>query len=381
MFAKTYSANCYIDSMRRSRYIFIFLLTFFIGSCNKSNKYPYAIKDFPKKLQPYLVRIIQRGIVMSGDSALAKLATDSELERLGNSEHPILRAAAYREMLDRSTFNHYDIIIKHLDDTALVFVDGGEFGIWSRTVSDDILQEARWKTLEDKTRTVDLVLTQHNYLRSAYTVLQELEPKEKYYPFIKDMATRDRRLDTTEDFELDFGDIECALYGLARFRKKEDAPIIKNKLLKYFWRMTDVSFQLMKNYPDTSYFDVLQVYHRRQFYKFSGNRPHGFTGFPADNAAPEDFIQAVVAQQTDRSASLLDSMLTILPQRNEMPDKKAILNELITAIWENPCPAYIRLRERIRPQAEALAKWNISILIDSSEIYKDTTNRGYRWHP
>ena len=325
--------------------------------------------------------MVEKGIVMGGDSALSHIATDAELERLGRSEHPILRAAAFREMLERKSFNHFDIVMKHLDDTALVFTDAGEFGIWDRTVSDDILQEAEWKTQEEKNKTVDQVLTKHNYLRSAYIALEGLEPQEKYYPFIKDMATRSRRLDPYEGYELGFGDIEHALYGLAKFRKKEDAQIIKKKLMEHVWRMSDVSFRFMKDYPDTAYFDVLQTYHRRQFYKFSGNRPHGFTGYPADRAAPEDFIQALVVQQTEKSARLLDTMLTYLPKYERMPDKETIINEIITAIWEHPCPAYAKLREKIKPKAEELLKGQISIPLDTYPTPVDTTGRTYRWYP
>jgi len=368
--------------MLQPKQLIIPLLTFIFCSCNNSNnKYPYAIKDFSKKLQPYLVKMVEKGIVMGGDSALSHIATDAELERLGRSEHPILRAAAFREMLERKSFNHFDIVMKHLDDTALVFTDAGEFGIWDRTVSDDILQEAEWKTQEEKNKTVDQVLTKHNYLRSAYIALEGLEPQEKYYPFIKDMATRSRRLDPYEGYELGFGDIEHALYGLAKFRKKEDAQIIKKKLMEHVWRMSDVSFQFMKDYPDTAYFDVLQTYHRRQFYKFSGNRPHGFTGYPADRAAPEDFIQALVVQQTEKSARLLDTMLTYLPKYERMPDKETIINEIITAIWEHPCPAYAKLREKIKPKAKELLKGQISIPLDTYPTPVDTTGRTYRWYP
>jgi len=368
--------------MLQPKQLIIPLLTFIFCSCNNSNnKYPYAIKDFSKKLQPYLVKMVEKGIVMGGDSALSHIATDAELERLGRSEHPILRAAAFREMLERKSFNHFDIVMKHLDDTALVFTDAGEFGIWDRTVSDDILQEAEWKTQEEKNKTVDQVLTKHNYLRSAYIALEGLEPQEKYYPFIKDMATRSRRLDPYEGYELGFGDIEHALYGLAKFRKKEDAQIIKKKLMEHVWRMSDVSFRFMKDYPDTAYFDVLQTYHRRQFYKFSGNRPHGFTGYPADRAAPEDFIQALVVQQTEKSARLLDTMLTYLPKYERMPDKETIINEIITAIWEHPCPAYAKLREKIKPKAKELLKGQISIPLDTYPTPVDTTGRTYRWYP
>jgi hypothetical protein len=67
--------------------------------------------------------------------------------------------------------------------------------------------------------------------------------------------------------------------------------------MRHVWELSDVSFRMMKEFPDTAYFDILQTYHRRQFYKFSGNRPHGFSGVVADRAAPEDFIQALAVQQ------------------------------------------------------------------------------------
>lgn len=367
--------------MLRPKQLIIPLLAFALCSChNSNNKYPYAIKDFREKLQPHLIKMVEKGIVMGGDSALQHMATDAELERLGRSEHPILRAAAFREMLKRKSFTHFDIVMKHLDDTALVFTDAGEFGIWDRTVSDDILQEAEWKTREAKGKTVDEVLKKHNYLRSAYIILDELEPQEKYYPFIKDMATRPRNLDPYEGYELGFGDIEYALYGLAKFKKKEDAEIIKNRLMEHVWELSDVSFRFMKEYPDTAYFDVLQTYHRRQFYKFSGNRPHGFSGFPADRAAPEDFIQALVVQQSEKSARLLDTMLTYLPKHTYLPDKETILNEVIKAIWEHPCPAYAKLREKIKPKAEDLLKSQISIPLDASPMPVDTTDITYRWY-
>jgi hypothetical protein len=361
--------------------VVILLLTFIFYSCDNSSKYPYAIKDFREKLQPHLIKMVEKGIVMGSDSALRHMATDEELVRLGRSEHPILRAAAFREMLERKSFNHFDILMEHLDDTALVFIDAGEFGIWDRTVSDDILQEAGWKTQEAKSKTVEQVISKHNYLQSAYIILDGLEPKEKYYSFIKDMATRPRRLEPYEGYELGFGDIEYALYGLAKYKRKEDVEVIKGRLMAHAWKLSDVSFRLMKEFPDTAYFDVLRTYHRRQFYKFSGNRPHGFSGVVADRAAPEDFIQALVVQQNEKSARLLDTMLFYLPKYTCLPDKETIINQVIIAIWEHPCPAYAGLRDKIKPKAEELSKWQISIPVDRHEEPIDTTKENYRWYP
>ena len=367
--------------MLKPRLLLSLLITLSFWSCKTDNKYNYAIKDFRNSLQSHLTKIVSKGIVMYSDSSLRNMATDIELIQLSQSENPVLRASAFREILHRSSFNHFDILMIHLDDTAFVETDAGEFGIWTRTVSDDILQEANWNTENDKSKTVEQVLTKHNYLRSAYIILENLEPQQKYYSFIKEMATRPRRL-SDEGYELAFRDIEYALYGLAKFKKQEDLKIIKNQMMENVWKLSDISFRLLKRFPDTTYFDILQTYHRRQFYKFSGNRPGGFSGYVADRAAPEDFIQALVIQQSDRSAKLLDTMLNRLPLQTCMPDKESIIDEIITTIWEHPCPAYAKLREKIKPKAEEILKWQISIPMDSSyQTRIDTSARKIRWYP
>jgi hypothetical protein len=349
-------------------------------SCKNKQGNTYAIKDFRKSLQPFLFNIVSKGIVTYHDNSQIKSITDNELIRIGKSENPVLRATVFKEMLDRNSFNHFDIIMNHLDDTAIVATDAGEFGIWFQTVSDYILQDATWETSQTKNMTIEQVLTKHNYLRSAYTILLQLKPQEKYYSYIRDMATRPRRVDRYEGYELGFGDIEYALYGLAKFKKKEDVQIIKNKLMKNISELSDVSFRLMKEFPDSAYFEILQTYHRRQFYKFSGNRPYGFSGIIADKAAPEDFIEALVIQQNDRSARLLDTMLTYIPRYTCMPDKEKITDEVIMAIWEHPCPAYTTLRKKVRPKVEEYSKERISIPVDTYSVPVDTTKRIIHWY-
>jgi len=324
--------------------------------------------------------MVTQGIVMHSDSGLKQYASDAELLRLSQSEHPILRAAAFREMWNRKSLNHQDLMLNHLDDTALVFTDAGEFGIWDRTVSDDILQQAFFLNEEERSRVIDTVLFRYNYLQSAYIVLKQLEPKEKYYAYIKDMALRPRRIDPREGNELGFGDIEFALYGLAKFQKKDDVKLIRERLMKHYWKMSDISFQLIQEYPDSAYFDVLHEYHRRRFYKFSGFRPHGFTGFPADRAAPEDFINALVAQRTKKSATLLDTILTNLENYTWMRDRETILDETILAIWNTPCKAYEGLINKIESRARKLLKGRVSLDVDPVVI-EDSLDKRLKWFP
>ena len=331
-----------------------------IFSCKNEQGNSYAIKDFRKSLQPFLSKVVSEGIVTYHDSSDIKTITDDELIRLGKSESPILRATVLNEMLDRNSFKPFDIIMKHLDDTAIVATDNGEFGINFETVSDYLIGRASWETVQARDKTIESVLTKHNYLSSAYNILTRIDTQEKYYLYIKDMAIRPRRLSRNGGYELGFYEIEYALYGLAKFQKKDDVQIIVNELMNHVWELSDISFRLMKKYPDAAYFDVLQDYHRRQFYKFSGNRPHGFTGFNADKAAPEDFIGALVVQQNERSAKLLDTMLTYLARYTCMPDRENIINEVIEQIWEHPCPAYTRLREKVKYKAEEILKDRVS---------------------
>lgn len=366
--------------MIRLQHLLLPTLVICILSCKNQQSNTYAIKDFRKSLQPFLINIVSKGIVTYHDSSQINRITDDELIHLSKSENPVLRATAFSIMFNRGSFNHFDIVMNNLDDTAIVATDAGEFGIWFQTVSDYILQDAHWEKTETKDKTVEQLLIKHNYLRSAYTILLQLEPYEKYYPYIKDMATRPRQLDRLEGYELKFDDIEYALYGLSKFKKKEDVQIIKNKLMEHAWEISDVSFRLMKEFPDTAYLDVLQSYHRRQFYKFSGNRPHGFSGVIADRAAPEDFIDALVVQQNDKSAKLLDTMLIYLQHYTCMPDQENIINEVITQIWEHPCSAYAALREKIRRKAEEILKRRISIPLDTYSVPADTAKGTVRWY-
>src|SRR5258706_8847297 len=172
--------------MNRLKHFLLPTLIVYTLSCKNEQGNTYAIKDFRNSLQPFLFNIVSEGIVTYHDSSQIKSITDEELIRLGKSENPVLRATALEEMFDRNSFTHFDIVMNHLDDTAIVAIDNGEFGIGFRTVSDYLLQRAFWETLQTKNKTIEQVLTKHNYLRSAYTILEQLEPQEKYYSYVKD---------------------------------------------------------------------------------------------------------------------------------------------------------------------------------------------------
>ncbi len=359
--------------MFQTRRLLFFVFVILFVSCKTDNKYTYAIKDFRKSLQSPIINIVSKGIVgfSYSEGLLHTIVTDEELTQLSKSEHQVLRACAFRAMLYRTSFNHFDIVMNHLDDTAIVGVDHGEFGILYMTVSDYILEEAQWKNTGDKNRTIDNVLTNHNYLKSAYTILSQIEPQEKYYPYIKDMATRKRIYDE-EYGEQGFDDIEYAIYGLAKFKKKQDVKIIKELLLANDWRMTDISFTLMREFPDTAYLDVYEKYYPERYYG-SICRERSIDKAPG-------FINSIAVYKNVRSAKILDSILNKKPFINCPADTSYLKKELFNAIWNNPCEAYSKLRKQVKIKVQEYEKDKTEALpVDPVEIPIDTSNARIRW--
>lgn len=331
--------------MLKSKQLLVLLIVILFWSCKTDIKYTYAIRDFRKSLQPHLTLIVSKGIAKY--YADSTTATDKELLQLGVSEHPVLRAAAFREMMHRETFNHFAILMSHLDDTAMVATEAGEWGIWYRTVSDYLIQEATWKNTEDKNKTIDEVITKHNYLRSAYTILEQIKPQEKYYTYIKDMATREKK--SVDDNNTRFiADIEYALYGLAKFKKKEDIKLIKDLLLSYDGRMSELSFRLMKEFPDTAYLEVYENYYPVNYYR--SICPNG----NSDKAV--DFINSISGYKNDRSSRILDSILNRKPFAKCLAETSYLKEELINAIWNNKCEAYSKLTKQVEGSVQEYEK-------------------------
>ena len=202
--------------------LLVLILTANFVSCKTDVRFKYAIRDFKISLQTSLTHIVSKGIVDNDTSVnfLRTHATNQELLNLCQSEHPLLRAVAFRLLLERPDIDHFHLLMNHLDDTSTIAKDAGEWGIKYSTVSDDIIGHSNWKDVQEKNKTIYKVIFEHSYLKSAYNILYKLEPEDKYYKYIKKMAQEDR----------DFNDIEYALFGLAKYKKPEDIEIIKISL-------------------------------------------------------------------------------------------------------------------------------------------------------
>lgn len=314
-----------------------FLVVLF--SCKPPAKGPAAIRDFRPGLQPLLVHIVTKGYADEVDvDWLARHAFRPELERLGRSEHPLLRAVACLALLQRKDVNHLAVINGHLDDTALISVDRGEWGLTWKMVSDELLYRARWKTEADRWTTTDLVFQYHNRLEAAYVASNDVDVRAKYYPYIKAMAQR-------TDLRFLFERKERALYGLARFQKKEDIPLIRDILMSYHGMLGYTSLRLMQEFPDTAYWTVFKSLYPRWFNRKLCEE----NGYSTD---ANEYVDALASYRSDSSAQLLSAILHRKPFSRCQCDSNYYRDNLVRAIWKNPCPAYGALRKEIEPAAK-----------------------------
>jgi hypothetical protein len=347
----------------------LFIMAILFCCCQTDNSYPYAIKDFRKPLQTQLTYVVSKGIVGLNDDSLRHMITDQELVKLSQSEHPVLRATAFREMLDRKSFDHFNVIMDHLGDTAIVATDAGEWGIEYAAIADDIIHLARWKTNETKERTIDAVLTKHNYLRSAFNILLTYVPKEKHYKYIKDMAFRENRPLAYNNYRNT--ETELALYGLAKYKKKEDIEPIKEMLMEEIHSLNEVAFRLISEYPNPAYLEFFETYYPRQFYRTICRER------TIENAV--DYITSLATYKNDRSARILDSILNRKPLLDCAADSNYLRTRLSYAIWGNPCPAYAKLRLQVEAMIKESEKNSLGPALNYPVEVIDSSEEKIRW--
>lgn len=348
--AESTRRSCFTTStdMRQLSILFISFLALTWAGCNRAAERPAAISDFRKELQPVLTRAVAKGLITYDDSLIHTMPTNAELNRLRRSEHPLLRAYAAMEMCERREFNPIDIIMQQLNDSAVIVVDEGEFGVDQYTVADYLLRENRnWKKLPGHEKLLDEVILHHNRIQAAFQLLEGLAPQEKYYAAVKAMAGEPVIIDDN-NYHLRFYDIEFALYMLASYKKPVDIPFLREILSEKIGFLSFRSLNLMRDFPDTAWFPVLSYYYRYYLPRLTGVHRGGFSGGYADPANAEEFYDALVMQRHPQAAALLDTLLTQVTVNKSPHNRGGNYEHLVRAIWKQDCPAYQHLREKIK---------------------------------
>lgn len=357
--------------------VLIILVLGATSSCKGDEKIKYSIADYPAKLQPVLYDLVNTGI-MTFDTAAGFIryeTTDEDLVKLSQCEHPLVRASALNIMLERSGFDHEKIINDHLGDTAVITVDWGEFGIGYQQVADYVIQQGEWKDSAAKAKTIYLVMTQHNQLISAYTILNELNQEPAYYPMIREMAQRTYYQGGEEYGKIGFPEYKhllIACRALAAYKKPGDIQMIIEQLKKHIWRWTDDVFILMREFPDEKYLDLLEEYFKSYFYDRLCN----------DQYSLEDatsFIKSVAVYKNKRSADILTAILKRKPLLSCRPiildADKELVSDVYEAVKKNPSPAY----KAIEPEIPDHKEGETLIMVTGNGRDPNGEKRKLRW--
>ena len=182
---------------------------------------------------------------------LRSKGTDKELLTLTNDTNAVVRCYAFQALAARRTTDLFSIVVQHLSDTAAVYTLYGCLG-GSQKAGDfflEIITEIRGngkfhQLNEAQKATIDslLLFDSDNKLDARDKMLSEIEPIEKYYTRIRQIATEENN--------------KVAVVALSKYRKQQDKPLIEQFLKDP--NSQRYGFAAVRNFPDASFFPVLQ---------------------------------------------------------------------------------------------------------------------------
>lgn len=181
---------------------------------------------------------------------LRSKATDRELLALTNDTNVVVRCYAFQALATRSKTDLFSIVVQHLSDTTTVHTLYGCLG-GSQKAGDFFLEtimEIRgndsFERLTEKQKAIidSLLLFDNSRLEARDNLLAEIEPLEKNYKRLRQLATEENN--------------KMAFVALSKFKQQEDKPLIE-QLLKDTDSQT-YGFAAVVNFPDASFFPILK---------------------------------------------------------------------------------------------------------------------------
>jgi hypothetical protein len=252
------------------------VLLLLLNSCHTyQTKYPYSLDDFRPEYRKHLENTIKSGIAVasysySGKEA-SKLAEEfykncsiTDLKKILQCEHPLLRAHAFRILIDKDSNNIEHLLLTSLDDTAIISVDHGEFGITIQYCADYYLETTKGYNIKGynkikRQNILDILVEKHQNLETTFLELGTASSlPEKYYSIVKKMAIKifDSQAMDNGDPYITYEDEKASdiLFALSKYKNKNDIDFIKNHLQfnhSYVW-------QIIQRNPDTAYFSFVK---------------------------------------------------------------------------------------------------------------------------
>lgn len=313
----------------------IIILLAFINCGLENNPYPYKISDFRPVVQVELKKLAKERQLPSKDTIARNYLRDNcskeELLKLFECENPLLRVIAFRTLVNRKDKDSFKILIGHLNDTAKV-----TFWVFDDVVGDFMVSDLLIRKVEndgiltekEKNILVDSVLFKHSYLENAMYMIQEVEPKGKYYSIIKEKCRKENKERCGEQLS--------ACFALSKFKKKQDLEFLNTifqNLECPFW-----IFKSIENNPDEIYFPTLEKYFnlvKKKKISFDDDFKH--------------YIEALASYKSKKSLLILTELLN----KSYCPnfwDYNLYSQYIFLAIHKYRNPLYEDLYQKLKPK-------------------------------
>jgi hypothetical protein len=178
-------------------------------------------------------------------------ATDQQLIALTDDTNAVVRCYAFQALAEKNYVDVYPIVLCHLSDTATVLTFNGCL-VGSEKAGDLMLGQVYSKCGQDYNRHLSvgeramvdslLIYGNDNKLQKRNMVLSGIEPLKRYYIGVRRLATVEKNKE--------------AVVALAKYRKKNDIPVIKELLDDA--GSQKFGFAAVKYFPDPSFYPYLE---------------------------------------------------------------------------------------------------------------------------
>ncbi|WP_346883965.1 hypothetical protein [uncultured Algibacter sp.] len=222
---------------------------------------------------------------------LKKNATEQELLLLTEHPNPVVKCYAFDLLVKQRNKNSFNILKDNLRDTTSVSTQYGCIGSMTR-VNDYFIEsmlrpysDNEYLTESDKKTLDSLILFTPNLIsNNKNRLLERIEPKEKYYDRIRELAINENN---------------SAIIAISKYLKTSDIELI-NSLLKN--EDTDIQFyglKAVKNFPNENSFEYIKKIHSVEIKK-----PTSF-----NYAMLRELYQSIVNYKNENSRNLLEKTI------------------------------------------------------------------------
>jgi len=220
-------------------------------------------------------------------TSLRKNASEQELLRLTEHTNPVVKCYAFDLLVNTRNKNSFNILKKHLQDTTYVSVQYGCIGSMIRVndyyiksmsspnPNNEYLTESNKKTLDSL-----LLFTPNLMSDSKNELLETIEPKEKYYNRIRELALKQNK---------------SAIVAISRYQKEKDIQLINNLLENTNTDIQLYGLKAVKNFPNNKSFEIIKEIHLREI-----KRPTGY-----NYQMLRELYQSIVSFKDKKSKELL----------------------------------------------------------------------------